>query len=676
MPDHTVSKARVARAVINNSLLWLALSLSVIFLANRSLFFPSKLRYSVLNIDSVLRIPGWEILWFIAGMTVAYIAFAAALYLFAWPLVRRRPAGTASVWVHILGLLLGLGACALNQWYFPHSSTLLRLDTSLLIAGTDVPLYPVLLAFTVALVALYAALYWAAQMASLRTGKLLLPVAILASASALFAWASPSAPPRYLGERPNIILLGIDSLRSDVFANDSLLPLSLPTLKRWSERAVVFSDTQTPLARTNGAWVSLLTGQFPADSGIRFNLMRRDLIQPGQFLQRQLGAVGFQSFYASDERRFSPIDERFGFDYSSGPITGASDFLFGAMSDTPISNLWLATPLGRYLFPHSYGNRAVARSYEPEHFLATLDKDLRQLNPQQPAFIAVHLCLPHWPYVKRDSQVDMDALSRLELYGESIEDADAMLTRVLAMPVMRQRLDNALVVLLSDHGEGFPELHNDADDKQNIHTAGHGTNVVDADQYQVFMAIQQYRDGQPVHAPATNKQPASLIDLYATIANFAGMPPANPTPGINLLPLLSRQNPDPIERTRYMETGFNTTSLLVDSGPLDDTKIAAEGIEFYQVNRDGQMEIKDALIPELMVKKERAAQRGELLLALRDTDTGFELFQVSGRNPLSLDFRNAAHRKLVEDFCTHYSRDLASYLPDFQGCSDLALAQH
>ena len=74
---------------------------------------------------------------------------------------------------------------------------------------------------------------------------------------------------------PHIVIVGIDSLRNDLtiprrgtaeHAEHSCLPAA---------SARRFQDATTPLARTYGSWMSILTGRHPVTTNARYNLMPR-----------------------------------------------------------------------------------------------------------------------------------------------------------------------------------------------------------------------------------------------------------------------------------------------------------------------------------------------------------------------------------------------------------------
>ena len=309
--------------------------------------------------------------------------------------------------------------------------------------------------------------------------------------------------------RPNIIVVGIDSLRPDFlgfFGADQATPF----LDNMLEQSTVFSEAVTPLARTFPSWIGIITGKYPSQSGVRFNLANQDNINFSQSLPNILRQNGYETIYATDETRFSNIDKNAGFDRIIAPPSGLNDFLLGTFNDFPLSNLLINTALGRWLFPYSYANRPVYFTYQPDSFLNLLTPTL-QATRTKPLFFAVHFCLPHHPYLWADSTAETFPVTTY--YAQSIQRADKQIRDFFALLKQSHLLDHAIVVILSDHGEALalsgdrlteqdayiprnkkpPKFYPDMPDTDEMNqTAGHGTEVLGLTQYHSLLAFRFY----------------------------------------------------------------------------------------------------------------------------------------------------------------------------------------
>jgi arylsulfatase A-like enzyme len=143
--------------------------------------------------------------------------------------------------------------------------------------------------------------------------------------------------------------------------------------------------------------------------------------------------------------------------------------------------------------PIYWASASLARGFDEAHLLKESRSRIRPpagrlLSDDRPTFALVHLMPPHLPYTppspyrgrysswyRGTMDVGAESLGRYRLrrdreslsegdlryvrdrYQENVAFADSLVARVLALPDLRRRYQDALVVLLSDHGEGFLE---------------------------------------------------------------------------------------------------------------------------------------------------------------------------------------------------------------------------
>ncbi|MBM5812350.1 MAG: hypothetical protein FJ191_10360 [Gammaproteobacteria bacterium] len=455
----------------------------------------------------------------------------------------------------------------------------------------------------------------------------LLPVALIVPGLAgLTIWYDTgSARPAAAFDRPHVVILGLDSLRDDLGEGQSEDRLT-PHVDGFVQGAHRFTDTISPLARTYPALVSILTGRHPVVTNARFNLMPRALVSEGETLGDALRAAGYHSVYATDEVRFANLDPSFGFDQLITPPVGASDFLLGKAGDLPLVNLLSATRLGAWLFPTNHANRAAHVTYRPDDFTARLRREIRV---DRPGFLMIHLTLAHWPYNWAGHRQPTTPQEYRPAYQQAIREVDRQFDAVLRLLAAQGVLDNAIVVVLSDHGEalGWPGdsmLRRTGQPQEIWNTLwGHGTSVLSPHQYSVFLALRGFGRAALPGTPGHHDWPVSLEDVRPTLQEAAtGTAPEDST-GISLLPLLDgRRPPDELSaRIRYTETDFNTPMVL--TGKYNESGLVHEGAAYYEiVPATGWMQLKTGRLPELMFRKERAAvSRNSLLAAVPSADS-------------------------------------------------------
>lgn len=414
-------------------------------------------------------------------------------------------------------------------------------------------------------------------------------------------------------ELPDVILIGVDGLRPD-----HVDPVLTPHLHALVTGAMSFERAWTPHARTFPAWVSLLTGRYPAAHGAEFNLVPRAQVDDRDSLAHELGGLGYHRVHAIDETRFSNIDRSFGFDVQVGPAIGAFDFLLSAVGDLPLVNLIANTRAGQILFPFAYANRALPVSYRPVTFDRALARAVVRADPARPLFLAAHFELPHWPYTWAGSRAfrpevpeHLRALAP-QHYQAAVARADAQVGALVAALQRAGRLEHAVLVLLSDHGEAF--LGRDAHWREagaeavmEVH-AGHGTHVLSAAQYRVLLAFRGYgrlvRGTAGVDTGAT----ASLVDVRPTLHHWLELAaPTRPMDGASLLAVGGS------DRAVSLETGFSPPSVA--DGAPDVVALVEQSARHYNVVAGGRLALRDELLPELRADKQYAMVAGDWVLA-------------------------------------------------------------
>ncbi|MEZ5530245.1 MAG: sulfatase-like hydrolase/transferase [Porticoccaceae bacterium] len=472
-------------------------------------------------------------------------------------------------------------------------------------------------------------------------------------------------------DQPNILVIGIDSLRPDetgYFGSDGELT---PNIDEFLEHSSVFRSAYTPYARTFPAWMSILTGKEPLNHKGRFNLIDHSYLEPSQTIAWWMREQGYRTVYGFDERRFNNIDTSFGYDEVVGPDPSAMGFVLGQF-DHPMINLLTNTVVGKYLFPEMYLNRGRPGNYDPERYNQAL-LDAITVDRSKPVFLTAHFLLPHFPWFSRD-------VEELEKFDNPEEPADkfAYQYRMMLKQVDRQVgeflaqlkasgvLDNAQVFLLSDHGDSFrfekDQLAPARDDfpfEIETNTRGHATNILSLGQYHVLLAGRSY--GNSVFKPGDIDGNASLMDVVPTIFDILGMPVDSK--GVDGLSLLSSNKEQRDNRYLFLESGFKTLSVTADD--MTEAQLLKEGIKAYTVNDDGKLVVRDVWYDPILRSKHRAVIRGDWQLSIiPGMGEYMVLTNIPEKKWWSLAQYNgeANTQGMFEALCKHYKSD-----PGFDG---------
>lgn len=434
--------------------------------------------------------------------------------------------------------------------------------------------------------------------------------------------------------QPDIIIIGLDSVSP---LHMQRHPGALPMLEAHFRQSTVFSQTLTPLARTFPAWTSILTANFPVHHGARFNLTHFDQVDSEATLPRLLKPYGYRSIYAQDERKFNNTDEQFGFDVTVGPSPGAAEFVLTTIADQPFLNLALLAPAADRLFPFIALNRAAPIHYDPGRFVDAIAEQLPSRR-DQPLFLAAHFCLAHHPYTWRTQgrrSVTGEELSLEEKHVAALRELDRQIDRLLQTLKKRGRLDNAVLVFLSDHGESFGyhdglwtskgggasrqdrllvERHQPVSLDPGF--SGHGSNVLERTQYQSILAFRAYGAWIRDFPSRVDGRLASLADVMPTLLQAVGVKPPADIDGISLLP---KNEPNKL-RVVPTETGirFLALSSVVN---INEDALLAEAKEYYQVDpTSARLIVKPERYASLVASKDIALHTDDWMLALLRKD--------------------------------------------------------
>lgn len=437
-------------------------------------------------------------------------------------------------------------------------------------------------------------------------------------------------------KNPNIFLIGVDSL-----SPGRVNAQNTPNLYKFMQQSIEFKETVSPLARTYSAWASILTGLYPLHHQARYNLMPADAVKSRESIAWTIQRMGYQTVFATDDRRFSSISNDFGFEKVIGPKLGVNDVLLGTFNDFPLSNLLINLPISHWLFPYNYLNRASHFSYYPSTFDSVLQQFIKQHNPQSPLFMAVHFTLPHWPYAwaaSSPAQVknEYSVQERGQLYLDAVHKADEQVGKLLAALQQAGLLQNSLIIVLSDHGEVFYEpgsrpltLANYQGEQTNKlsdyfkrktsttleMSAGHGSDLLSPAQFFCLLGFKIFDQGQLKTVPSIIDRRVALIDIAPTIYAFLNLPLKKNFDGISLLNALIHQELPPEKRVFMLESGELPNQIV------SREKARELGKLLFMVNpENGQLQIRKDRLAILDALKLYAILDDDWIVALYPDD--------------------------------------------------------
>jgi arylsulfatase A-like enzyme/tetratricopeptide (TPR) repeat protein len=295
----------------------------------------------------------------------------------------------------------------------------------------------------------------------------------------------------------NVILITIDTLRSDRVSCYGPGRVETPVMDGFAREGVRFSNASSTVPFTLPAHTSILTGLYPPGHGVRENVgytVDDELTTLAEALST--GGWSTAAFVSA-----FVLDSRWGI--AQGFDRYFDDFDLSTFDEAP--NL-----------------SAVQRSGDLT--IAEAERWLDERNEAAPFFLWLHLYDPHDPYTPPEPYLSRHPNRP---YDGEVAYTDALLGGFRRSLEERGLLEDSLVVLTSDHGEGLGD-HGES---------SHGFFIYDS----------------TIHVPLIIRPPGgaagggvvdtavSHVDLFPTILDVVGIEPPQPVHGRSLLPLMKGQ---------------------------------------------------------------------------------------------------------------------------------------
>jgi len=327
-----------------------------------------------------------------------------------------------------------------------------------------------------------------------------------------------------------VVLISIDTLRADHLPAYGYRGVDTPAIDALRADAILFARayTQTPL--TLPSHTALLTGLLPAVTGVRDNVgytLDRARVASGDlpylpFILKQHGYATGAAVSASVLQGKTGLAS--GFDFYEDSIEFRTSTGLGGLQRPGSETLRLVLP---WL-------RAAAAP------------------PERPFFLFFHVYEPHTPYEPPEPYASRYPLK----YDGEIATADEIVGRLLAELKHAGVYDRAIVVLLSDHGEGLGDHGEDEHGVLLYNEAIHVPLLLKLPRRQL--------------AGSTAGAPAALTDVAPTLVGLLGLPVPAKMRGASLLGLLGpgerRQDRQVYSETFYprLHFGWSDLASLVD----------------------------------------------------------------------------------------------------------------
>ncbi|HEY0590132.1 MAG TPA: sulfatase, partial [Thermoanaerobaculia bacterium] len=341
-------------------------------------------------------------------------------------------------------------------------------------------------------------------------------------------------------ERPPVILISIDTLRADRLPMYGYRGVATPALDALRRDAVLFTNAWSHSPLTLPSHATIMTGALPAMHGVRDNTGFR----------LAAGVPNLASALHSSGYATAAAVSAFILREATGINAGFEAY------DDELVRLRGETSLGHIQRPGD-ATMAVAKAWIAAH-------------EDRPFFYFLHLYEPHSPY----EPPEPFASRYPSPYDGEVAHSDAIVGRFLAFLKEQGIYDRAMIVLVSDHGEGLGDHGEDE----------HGIFLY-REAIEIPMLVKL--PGQALAGEASDAA-VGLLDVAPTILRRAGVAPPKEMDGV---PLFDGDRIAEIPaRPLYSETfyprfhfGWSELHSLVDGG---EHFIEAPRPELYDLGSD------------------------------------------------------------------------------------------
>ena len=315
---------------------------------------------------------------------------------------------------------------------------------------------------------------------------------------------------------PDVFLVTIDTLRADHVHCYGYESIQTPALDGLANDGIRFSRAFTPSPITNTSHTSILTGLLPSSHGVTDFAIPLAATHPtlAELLKKRgYHTAGFIGAVILDSKTLAPgLDRGFDF-YDNFPEHAQTKSRWGRVERRGMEVVQHAEA---WMTAHLAG----------EHF------------------VWIHLYDPHDPY---EPPPPYSLTYKDRLYDGEIAYADSALARFVAFLKKNGRYDNALIIVVGDHGEGLGEHHEDT----------HGIFLYDSTTHvPLIVKLPVKLHAKPGGENTRNVVDAQVrtTDILPTVTDLLHGPPPEILDGESLQPyLVGAENKD---RTAIGETDY------------------------------------------------------------------------------------------------------------------------
>ncbi len=386
-------------------------------------------------------------------------------------------------------------------------------------------------------------------------------------------------------DRPNFVLITIDTLRADHLGCYGYFRDTSPALDALARESLRFEHCVVPLARTTPTHASLLTGLYPLEHGVVDNVThsRRQQVLPDDI--RTYAQIAEEAGYATAGFvSAAPLKRESGLSRGFQTWTEPADAQRPADETTADALAWLNRPPETpfFLWIHYFDPHSPYRPPDPYDAMFTTDDALKRYMEERR--FAEETQKQHIGGEVRAAK-SWDSAESINRYDGEIRFVDTQFARVLEALRTEPLWNNTVIVVTADHGEGLGQ-HNWPNHGGYWH-----------EQLHVPLLIRV-----PRHAPGVVERPVSTVDILTTVLHLAPELPRRAhleqSTGVDTLaaaearPVVS-QTPGDGDSTVWTLTTAEWRLVAPGDGPLQLFRLATDPHELTDVASEFPETVKE-----------------------------------------------------------------------------------
>lgn len=390
--------------------------------------------------------------------------------------------------------------------------------------------------------------------------------------------------------RPNLLMIGSDTLRADRLGHAGYRRTLTPNLDRLAERGATLTQCYVPCARTAPSLLSLLTGTWPHTHGVRDNFVTDEQTRlrlsslPGLLAEAGYHTAVISDWAGSDMGKFD-----LGFQEQDLPDDQWNIHFFLRQGPKDIRlflSLFLSNRIGKFFLEEIYylGGVPLTRQLG-----LRARQTLKRLGAaEQPFFLNVFMASTHPPFASEypyytmyadsnyrgpskfamakltdpfeiirrqgEPREEFDLEQILDLYDGCVKSFDDEVGRILDYMEASGLAENTLVVVYSDHGMEFFEHE----------TWGQGNSAIGDFSARVPVVMAGLSLAENIHLDGVTR----TVDLAPTLLEVLGLSVHQGMEGVSLAGAL--RGGELPELPAFYETGIWLTEVPgMPAGHLD-----------------------------------------------------------------------------------------------------------